>query len=102
MGRGKILIAQKWGWKEYYGMSGEINWKGQYIYYGKVGGCIITGNEDGVKPPVAMGFLYFLTNTLVFQSSPSRFVMDRRGRTGPSLGDKEFGKGKKLESATGW
>lgn len=40
-----------------YGMSGFQNNKGQYIYYGKVGGCIITGNEDGVKH-CAMGMLY--------------------------------------------
>ncbi len=32
-----------------YGMSGELNDKGQSIYYGKVGGCVITGNEDGIK-----------------------------------------------------
>lgn len=32
-----------------YGMSGELNAKGQSIYYGKVGGCVITGNEDGIK-----------------------------------------------------
>lgn len=32
-----------------YAMSGELNDKGQSIYYGKVGGCAITGNEDGVK-----------------------------------------------------
>ena len=32
-----------------YGMSGELNDKGQSIYYGKVGGSVITGNEDGVK-----------------------------------------------------
>ena len=32
-----------------YAMSGFTNEKGQYIYYGKVGGCVITGNEDGVK-----------------------------------------------------
>lgn len=42
-----------------YGMSGFQNDKGQYIYYGKVGGCIITGNEDGVKH-VAMSTLYSL------------------------------------------
>lgn len=38
-----------------YGMSGETNDKGQYIYYGKVGGCVITGNEDGIKH-CAMGY----------------------------------------------
>lgn len=32
-----------------YGMSGMLNDKGQSIYYGKVGGCVITGNEDGIK-----------------------------------------------------
>lgn len=32
-----------------YAMSGELNDKGQSIYYGKVGGSVITGNEDGVK-----------------------------------------------------
>ena len=32
-----------------YAMSGQTNEKGQYIYYGKVGGCVVTGNEDGVK-----------------------------------------------------
>ena len=42
-----------------YGMSGKVNEKGQYIYYGKVGGCIITGNEDGVKH-CGMGILYSL------------------------------------------
>ncbi|RKN78716.1 flavodoxin family protein [Ulvibacterium marinum] len=42
-----------------YGMSGQTNEKGQYIYYGKVGGCVITGNEDGIKH-CAMGMLYAL------------------------------------------
>ena len=32
-----------------YGMSGMLNDKGQSIFYGKVGGAVITGNEDGVK-----------------------------------------------------
>ena len=32
-----------------YGESGKLNDKGQYIYYGRVGGCIVTGNEDGIK-----------------------------------------------------
>ncbi|MCO6381786.1 MAG: flavodoxin family protein [Vannielia sp.] len=32
-----------------YAMSGELNDKGQSIYYGKVGGCVVTGNEDGIK-----------------------------------------------------
>ena len=32
-----------------YAHSGQRNDRGQYIFYGKVGGCMITGNEDGVK-----------------------------------------------------
>jgi multimeric flavodoxin WrbA len=42
-----------------YGNSGLLNDAGQYAYYGKVGGCIITGNEDGVKH-CAMNILYSL------------------------------------------
>ncbi|MEZ5057711.1 MAG: flavodoxin family protein [Saprospiraceae bacterium] len=42
-----------------YAMSGKQNEKGQYIYYGKVGGCVITGNEDGIKH-VSSGLLYAL------------------------------------------
>lgn len=42
-----------------YAMSGILNDKGQSIYYGKVGGAVITGNEDGVKH-CAMTILYAL------------------------------------------
>jgi multimeric flavodoxin WrbA len=42
-----------------YGMSAELNDKGQWIYYGKTGGCVITGNEDGIKH-CAMEILYSL------------------------------------------
>jgi len=42
-----------------YAQSGETNGKGQYAYYGKVGGCLVTGNEDGIKH-VAMSVLYAL------------------------------------------
>ena len=42
-----------------YSYSGKLNEKGQYIYYGRVGGTIITGNEDGVKH-CAMNILYSL------------------------------------------
>lgn len=42
-------------------MSAKQNDKGQYIYYGKVAGCIITGNEDGVKH-CASGILYSLSH----------------------------------------
>lgn len=42
-----------------YGNSSLLNKSGQYAYYGKVGGCVITGNEDGVKH-CAMNILYSL------------------------------------------
>lgn len=42
-----------------YGNSGQLNENGQYTYYGKVGGCIVTGNEDGIKHS-AMSVLYGL------------------------------------------
>lgn len=32
-----------------YGESGKLNDDGQYIYYGRTAGCLITGNEDGIK-----------------------------------------------------
>ena len=42
-----------------YGNSSLLNEAGQYAYYGKVGGCLITGNEDGVKH-CSMNILYSL------------------------------------------
>ncbi|MTI30739.1 flavodoxin family protein [Xanthovirga aplysinae] len=42
-----------------YGNSSILNKEGQYAYYGKTGGCLITGNEDGAKH-CAMNILYSL------------------------------------------
>lgn len=42
-----------------YSTSGDLNGHGQYAYYGKVGGCLITGNEDGAKH-CSMSILYAL------------------------------------------
>jgi multimeric flavodoxin WrbA len=42
-----------------YGCSHLLNDYGQYAYYGKVGGALITGNEDGAKH-CAMNMLYSL------------------------------------------
>lgn len=42
-----------------YGCSSLLNDAGQYAYYGRVGGCLITGNEDGIKH-CAMNVLYSL------------------------------------------
>jgi multimeric flavodoxin WrbA len=42
-----------------YSNSGQLNAEGQYAYYGRVGGCLVTGNEDGAKH-CAMNILYSL------------------------------------------
>jgi multimeric flavodoxin WrbA len=42
-----------------YGNSSQLNEHGQYTYYGRVAGCIVTGNEDGIKH-CSMGILYSL------------------------------------------
>jgi multimeric flavodoxin WrbA len=42
-----------------YAASGQLNEHGQYAYYGRVGGCLVTGNEDGVKH-CSMSVLYAL------------------------------------------
>jgi multimeric flavodoxin WrbA len=42
-----------------YGNSHDLNKVGQWAYYGRVGGCVVTGNEDGAKH-CAMNILYSL------------------------------------------
>lgn len=42
-----------------YAASGQTNAAGQYIYYGRAGGCLVTGNEDGIKH-CSMDILYSL------------------------------------------
>lgn len=42
-----------------YSNSSQLNDAGQYAYYGKAGGCLVTGNEDGVKH-CAMNIIYSL------------------------------------------
>ena len=71
-----------------YAMSSKTNSKGQYFYYGKVGGCIITGNEDGVKH-CAMGLLYSLQH--IGYSIPPQADAGWIGEVGPgpSYLDKE-------------
>ena len=42
-----------------YASSSELNDAGQYAYYGRAAGCLITGNEDGIKH-CAQNILYSL------------------------------------------
>ncbi|CAN5529462.1 flavodoxin family protein [soil metagenome] len=95
----KSSVAQKLI-ERLYAMSSKTNDKGQYIYYGKVGGCIITGNEDGIKH-CAMGILYSLQH--VGYSIPPQADCGWIGEVGPgpSYGDKEW-KGNKLDTPIGY
>jgi multimeric flavodoxin WrbA len=70
-----------------YAHSGELNDKGQWIYYGKTGGCLITGNEDGIKH-CAMNILYSLQH--IGYSIPPQADAGWIGEAGPgpSYGDK--------------
>lgn len=63
-----------------YSLSGKQNDKGQYLYYGRVGGCIITGNEDGVKH-CARGILYALQH--IGYSVPPQADAGWIGEVGP-------------------
>lgn len=69
-----------------YAMSGLQNDKGQYAFYGKAGGCLLTGNEDGIKH-CAMGILYALQH--VGYSIPPQADAGWIGEAGPgpSYGD---------------
>lgn len=95
----KSSVAQKLI-ERLYAMSGETNTKGQYIYYGKVGGCIITGNEDGIKH-CAMGILYSLQH--IGYSIPPQADCGWIGNVGPgpSYGDSEW-QGEKLHQPVGF
>lgn len=51
----RLMIERLYGW------SGELNAAGQWSYYGKVGGALVTGNEDGGKHCAAQ-MLYALSH----------------------------------------
>ncbi|WP_305038459.1 flavodoxin family protein [Hasllibacter sp. MH4015] len=77
-----------------YGMSGELNDKGQSIYYGKVGGCVVTGNEDGVKH-AAMTIGYALSHLGVTIPPQADCGWIGEAGPGPSYGDDD-GEGGKI------
>ncbi|WP_194778376.1 flavodoxin family protein [Pararhodonellum marinum] len=81
-------------------MSDKTNEKGQFIYYGKTAGCIITGNEDGVKHS-SMGILYSLQH--IGYTIPPQADCGWIGEVGPgpSYGDTEY-KGKKIDPPKGY
>ncbi|MFL0356794.1 flavodoxin family protein [Erythrobacter sp. GH1-10] len=69
-----------------YAHSGQTNDRGQYVFYGKVGGCLVTGNEDGIKH-VGMGVLYAMQH--VGYTIPPQADAGWIGEAGPgpSFGD---------------
>ncbi|WP_010136493.1 flavodoxin family protein [Ochrovirga pacifica] len=83
-----------------YAMSGQRNEKGQYVYYGKVAGTMITGNEDGLKH-AAMGILYAMQH--IGYSIPPQADCGWIGKIGPgpSYGDVEW-QGKQLKNPAGF
>lgn len=70
-----------------YAQSGDLNEQGQYAFYGKVGGCLISGNEDGLKH-CAMNILYSLQH--IGYTIPPQADAGWLGEAGPgpSYGDK--------------
>lgn len=77
-----------------YACSSILNQQGQYAFYGKVGGCLITGNEDGIKH-CAMNILYSLQH--LGYSIPPQADAGWIGEAGPgaSYGDDD-GRGGKM------
>ncbi len=73
-----------------YAYSGDHNDKDQYLYYGKTGGCIITGNEDGIKH-CSMDLLYALQH--IGYTIPPQADCGWIGEAGPgpSYGDEVEG-----------
>lgn len=70
-----------------YAMSGELNEQGQSIFYSKVSGCVITGNEDGIKH-VAMSLGFSLNHLGCTIPPQSDCGWIGEAGPGPSYGDK--------------
>lgn len=73
-----------------YASSGDLNAAGQYAYYGKVGGCLITGNEDGAKH-CSMNILYSLQH--LGYSIPPQADAGWLGEAGPGPSYMDEGSG---------
>lgn len=70
-----------------YACSSLLNDAGQYAFYGKVGGCLITGNEDGIKH-CAMNILYSLQHLGYTVPPQADAGWIGEAGPGPSYGDK--------------
>lgn len=69
-----------------YAMSGNLNDNGQSVFYNKVGACVVTGNEDGIKH--AAMTLGFALNHLGYSIPPQADCgLIGEAGPGPSFGD---------------
>ena len=75
-----------------YAYSGEVNAAGQWSYYGKVGGVLTTGNEDGGKH-VSAQVLYALQHIGLTVPPQSDAYWTGEAGPGPSYLDTEGGGG---------
>jgi multimeric flavodoxin WrbA len=71
-----------------YANSSEQNAKGQYVYYGRVAGCLVTGNEDGVKH-CARNILYALQH--IGMTIPPQAESGWVGEAGPGKSYRDDG-----------
>ena len=69
-----------------YGNSSLLNDAGQYAYYGRTGGCLITGNEDGIKH-CSMSILYALQHLGYVVPPQADAGWIGEAGPGPSYGD---------------
>jgi multimeric flavodoxin WrbA len=69
-----------------YAMSGMLNDRGQSVFYGKAGGTVVTGNEDGIKH-VAMTVGYALNHLGYVLPPQSDCGWIGEAGPGPSYGD---------------
>ena len=80
----RLIIERLYGW------SAELNVAGQWSYYGKVGGALVTGNEDGGKHCAAQ-MLYALSHIgFTIPPQADSYWVGEAG-PGPSYGDDGIG-----------
>ena len=71
-----------------YAHSGQTNANKQSIFYGKTGGCMVTGNEDGIKH-VSMTVLYALQHVGYLIPPQADCGWIGEAGPGPSYGDEQ-------------
>lgn len=88
----RLVIERLYGW------SGDVNAASQWAYYGKTGGVLVTGNEDGGKHCSAQ-MLYALQHIGFSIPPPGRCLLGRWSRTRPVLPRRQPGRQQPLDDA---